>query len=76
MEQIAEIVKQLRAMGMTQVEIGEALGLSQAYISGIEKGNRGNRTPAETLERAVAVRDELLKKCAELANSSTEKAAP
>lgn len=59
MEKISDIVKDLRGLGMTQSEIGEALNVSQGYISTIESGKRGARTPAETLDRARAVRDEI-----------------
>jgi transcriptional regulator with XRE-family HTH domain len=59
MENIREIVKELRELGLTQVEIGAALKLSQAYISSIERGKRGMRTPADTLCRAIKVRDDL-----------------
>lgn len=76
MENITEIVQQLRDMKMTQVEIGKALNLSQAYISGIMKGKRGARTPAETLERAVSVRDELARAALACADTQEEKAAP
>lgn len=55
METIAQIIKKLRDLGMTQAEVAEEIGISQAYVSGIESGKRGSRTPAETLERARAV---------------------
>lgn len=60
METISQVIKDLRALNMTQAEIAEKTGLRQAYISQIESGKRGSRTPAETLERAIAVRDRLL----------------
>lgn len=70
METIAQIIKDMRDLGMTQAEIGEALGLSQAYISGIESGKRGGRTPADTLDRARAVWREL---CSVEGRRSTDK---
>lgn len=57
MKKLAEIIQDLRSVGLTQDEVGEVLGLSQAYISGIEAGKRGGRTPADTLERAVSARE-------------------
>jgi transcriptional regulator with XRE-family HTH domain len=58
MEKLPELIKELREMGMTQAEIASAAHLSQAHISNIENGKRGSRTPVETIERVVAVRDQ------------------
>jgi transcriptional regulator with XRE-family HTH domain len=59
METLPELIKEIRALGMTQTETASLVGLSQAHISNLENGKRGNRTPADTLERAKAVRDRL-----------------
>jgi transcriptional regulator with XRE-family HTH domain len=59
MDTLPNIIKELRAQGKTQEEVGDLLGLSQEYVSNIERGKGGTRTPAETLMRCIAVRDGL-----------------
>ena len=59
MENIAQIIKELRSFGLKQTEIANELQVSQGYVSTIEAGKRGSRTPAETLERAKNARDRL-----------------
>lgn len=59
MKTLPEAIKELRALGKTQVEIAELTGLSQGYISDVEKGKKGNRTPADTLLRVLAIHKRL-----------------
>ena len=57
METLSQLIKELRAFGLTQEQVAEETGLSQAHVSNVENEKRGARTPAETLERVRVVRD-------------------
>jgi transcriptional regulator with XRE-family HTH domain len=51
---LAENIKKGRkGAGMTQAELAEAAGLTQAYISNLERGRYGN-PPVKTLGRIAA----------------------
>ncbi len=59
METLTTIVRELRHLGLTQDQIATELNVSQVYVSHLEQGKRGGRTPATTLMRAISARDRI-----------------
>lgn len=65
-----QIVRDIKAAGLTQMQISERTGISQSYVSDLETGNRGKNIGFDKAMKLQALWNETRTKADEQAASA------